>query len=466
VKTLSRIVVAVVIIIVSAPTFAAAEDPPFNVNRVTDNVIVFTEQSPWRSNHVVITTDRGIVLVDPGGSPVVARLLRQEIARELGQRKIAYVVNHHHHWGHSWGNVAFPEAIVIGHEDSVGIMEATAPFAEPRMARFRTQLAEAEAELVELDADSAEAAEARERLRQAEWILTGLTEQGFEVRTPDLTFSERLDLDLGNVTLEIHHLGRGHSGTDTVVFLPEEQVLLLGCFFLLMDDLPVFGFQSQLDVDQWLDVFGTILDGDVPVATVVPGQHGFWTPDELRGWRNYIADLWRDVKDLEADGVTLAVATERLPMSDASAALVNPSVDKEKLEAYHIANVERFWRQLKENAAVLTTTALDEEGLDAALTLYAELRRQPEGEVVFSENDFNILGYRLLGEERFEEAIAIFALNVEAYPESWNVYDSLGEAYMRKGDRDRAIELYRRSLELNPENNNAVAMLATLGVDP
>ncbi len=466
VKTSSRIFVGFVLIALAAPCFAETETPAFNVTHVTDNVVVFTEQTPWRSNHVVIATDRGLVVVDPGGSPVVARLLRRAIVREFGQREIAYVVNHHHHWGHSWGNVAFPEALVIGHEDSVAVMEATAPFVEPRMARFRVQLADAQAELAEGDADSVEAAAARERVRQAEWILTGLSEPGFEVRTPDLTFSERLDLDLGNVTLEFHHLGRGHSETDTVIFLPEEGVLLLGCFFLLMEDLPVFGFQPQLDVDQWLEVFGTVLDGDIPVATVIPGQHDFWSPEELRGWRDYIADLWRGVQNLEAEGVTLAEAQERLPMSPSAAALVDEGVDEERLETYHRANVERMWRQLKENGAVLVSRTLDEEGLEAAVDLYGELRRQPEGAVYFSENEFNLLGYRLLGEERFEEAIAIFALNVEAYPDSWNVYDSLGEAHMRNGDGDRAIELYRRSLELNPDNSNGVAMLESLGVDP
>ena len=386
----------------------------------------------------------------------------QAIAREFGQRNIAYVVNHHHHWGHSWGNVAFPEALVIGHEDSVAVMEATAPFVEPRLARFRAQREEAQAELAEVDAGSSEAAGARQRIEQAEWILTGLTEPGFEVRTPDLTFSQRLDLDLGNVTLEFHHLGRGHSATDTVVFLPEEQVLLLGCFFFLVDDLPVFGFHPQLDVDQWLEVFGTILDGDAPVATVIPGQQDFWSPEELIVWRDYIAELWRDVQDLEAEGVTLEVAGERLPMSPAAAALVKDMVDEERLQTYHRANVERFWRQLKENGAVLVAETLDEAGLEAALDLYGELRRQPEGEVYFSENEFNALGYRLLGEQRFEEAIAIFALNVEAYPDSWNVYDSLGEAYAATGETGRAIELYSRSVELNPDNSNGIAAIERL----
>ena len=56
----------------------------------------------------------------------------------------------------------------------------------------------------------------------------------------------------------------------------------------------------------------------------------------------------------------------------------------------------------------------------------------------------------------------MFKLNVLAYPESANTYDSLGEAYMVNGDKELAIQNYNRSLELNPDNQNAVEMLKKL----
>ncbi len=74
----------------------------------------------------------------------------------------------------------------------------------------------------------------------------------------------------------------------------------------------------------------------------------------------------------------------------------------------------------------------------------------------------NGIGYDLLGRDRIDAAIAVFEWNVERFPEAWNVYDSLGEAYAENGDTARAIDNYERSLERNPENDNAVAMLAKL----
>jgi cytochrome c-type biogenesis protein CcmH/NrfG len=61
-----------------------------------------------------------------------------------------------------------------------------------------------------------------------------------------------------------------------------------------------------------------------------------------------------------------------------------------------------------------------------------------------------------------KEAIEIFKLNVEAYPQGFNTYDSLGEAYMVNGDKELAIQNYKKSLELNPQNSNATAMLKKL----
>jgi tetratricopeptide (TPR) repeat protein len=71
----------------------------------------------------------------------------------------------------------------------------------------------------------------------------------------------------------------------------------------------------------------------------------------------------------------------------------------------------------------------------------------------------NTLGYRLLRSERIDDAIEIFKLNIEEYPDAWNPYDSLGEAYMVAGELELAIEYYEKSIELNPENTNGKAML-------
>ena len=61
-----------------------------------------------------------------------------------------------------------------------------------------------------------------------------------------------------------------------------------------------------------------------------------------------------------------------------------------------------------------------------------------------------------------KDAIEIFKLNVEEFPESFNVYDSLGEAYMADGNTKLAIKNYEKSVEMNPDNENGKKMLKKL----
>ncbi|HUF12967.1 MAG TPA: dienelactone hydrolase family protein [Longimicrobiales bacterium] len=80
----------------------------------------------------------------------------------------------------------------------------------------------------------------------------------------------------------------------------------------------------------------------------------------------------------------------------------------------------------------------------------------------FPEQLLNAAGYRFMELGRHDEAIGVLRLNVELYPESANVYDSLGEILMLTGDREGAIENYSRSLALDPTNTNARRLLRTL----
>ena len=101
-------------------------------------------------------------------------------------------------------------------------------------------------------------------------------------------------------------------------------------------------------------------------------------------------------------------------------------------------------------------------GADAAVAQYRELRlTNPQG-FNFDERALNQLGSMLLEKGRNADAIAIFKLNVEEYPKSGNVYDSLAEAYAKDGQKQQAITNYRKVLELDPKNQNAANKLKEL----
>ena len=74
-----------------------------------------------------------------------------------------------------------------------------------------------------------------------------------------------------------------------------------------------------------------------------------------------------------------------------------------------------------------------------------------EAFAIATEAELNNYGYQLIGQQKIDEAIAIFERNVKAHPQSWNVYDSLAEAHGMKGDKKKAIELYTRALNLTTD---------------
>ncbi len=74
----------------------------------------------------------------------------------------------------------------------------------------------------------------------------------------------------------------------------------------------------------------------------------------------------------------------------------------------------------------------------------------------------NGVGYLFLQSGKGKEAIAVFKMNVAAFPESWNVYDSLGEAYLTNGNKVLAKINYKKSVALNPENKYGIEALKKL----
>jgi uncharacterized membrane protein len=129
--------------------------------------------------------------------------------------------------------------------------------------------------------------------------------------------------------------------------------------------------------------------------------------------------------------------------------------------AVWLPSIKRAYDHRKSIAATLSAT-LASTGIDGAVRQYHEFKAATPAIYNFDEDELNSLGYELIQARRFGDAIRILQLNVEAYPKSSNVYDSLGEAYMDDGKKSEAIANYRRSLAINPKNRNAVSMLQRL----
>lgn len=161
---------------------------------------------------------------------------------------------------------------------------------------------------------------------------------------------------------------------------------------------------------------------------------------------------------LEHPIVNFTKVLEKYPQSGINWAFrrfegVNHQAMPVKAFAYGLEHVFGDWRLPDE---------VFEKGLDAVLAYYKTLSKKYRQDIVPPEQTLNRLGYRMLRRGMLEKAIQIFEINAANYPQSANVYDSLGEAYMKRDFLNEAIRSYRKSLELDPQNDNARQMLRKL----
>jgi len=122
------------------------------------------------------------------------------------------------------------------------------------------------------------------------------------------------------------------------------------------------------------------------------------------------------------------------------------------------------WKHVDQQHSAADVLILIEamKGTQAALDLYQQFKAGAVPGYQAGEPVLNMLGYRLLSEQKTDDAIKVFQLNVQEYPKGWNCYDSLAEGYMVAGKTDLAIQYYEKSMELNPQNTNGAEMLKKL----
>ncbi|KAF2508310.1 serine hydrolase [Flavobacterium foetidum] len=116
---------------------------------------------------------------------------------------------------------------------------------------------------------------------------------------------------------------------------------------------------------------------------------------------------------------------------------------------------------IKSDPVTLLRTTLREIGFDKAIS-FTEKEKKSNPYFVSDEFELNEWAYRLAAKEQNQEALEIFKLNVHLFPHSWNAYDSYGEILLKTGDEKKAVEMYQKSVELNPKNEHGIRVLQSI----
>lgn len=129
----------------------------------------------------------------------------------------------------------------------------------------------------------------------------------------------------------------------------------------------------------------------------------------------------------------------------------------------HVLDTNVPLKDIKPQVSFVLKQIIDKDGAKGLVGKYNQLKADNPGKYDINENALNTLGYQYLGKNEIDAAEAVFKINVMEFPQSSNVYDSYGEALLKNGHKEEAIYNYKKSLDLNPGNANAIDILAGLG---
>jgi cyclase len=177
-----------------------------------------------------IATQKGIVVIDAGISGTLTSHYRKIIEKEFQRNDFACVINTHGHHDHTYGNIAFTEAKIIAHENSIKeINDRWSDTAKVRSNLLSTvkQYDEMIKGLEKGSPDWKEAFSQRTRYHSAyKDAVNNVT-----VRYPDVLFSDTLKLSMGDATLDMIWFGKAHSESDIIIHIPEMKLFFVGDLF-------------------------------------------------------------------------------------------------------------------------------------------------------------------------------------------------------------------------------------------
>jgi len=267
------------------------------------------------SNGLVIVNADHAMLVDTSVTPAAARALVAQIKTELTPKPIKYVFNSHYHFDHAHGNQIFGDDVeIIGHE-YIRRMHLSNVLQQRTNRSFTDVLPAQIAQMKQRVAQTTDAAE-----RAGLEASLGVTEAHLKatrevvVKPPNVTFTDSMVLYKGGREVQLHFLGRGHTGGDTMVFLPAERIIFTGDFFEGRPGGGVLSYLGDSFIDEWPASLERLKAFDFDV--IVPG-HGAPLRErkQIEDFQNYLRDFWRQASALRAQGVTAEQATEKMDMS-------------------------------------------------------------------------------------------------------------------------------------------------------
>lgn len=284
------IIPGAVLLVLVCSTLAVAEPA---VKQTGTGLYAYISDNDASANSTFLVGDAAILVVDTGLNETEAAKLLSAI-RQVSTLPVKYIVNTHYHPDHQGGNlVVGPSAVVISTD----------------FTRERTLV-----------------------LQKAPGM------EGFHFHPADLTFQQQVTLHVYPYSVQIYFPGKAHTSGDALVYFPQQRAISMGDLFLNRSS-PAMDDGS---VENWIQALDRVLD--LSVENVVPGHFELATKSDLKRFRDYLYDLYQQVKALKQKNETLEQVRHEVHMEKYSDFRQYP-----KYEATFGDNAATIYRQLQAN---------------------------------------------------------------------------------------------------------------------
>ena len=265
-----------------------------NPKPIGPSLYAYISENDSSANSTFLVGAKGILVVDTGFDTKEGGKLLQAI-RGVSDLPIQYIINTHYHRDHQGGNsVVGPAAVVISTD----------------WTRERT-----------LEVSKSLAANDLPQFRPA-----------------DVTFQQKLTIYLEPYSAEVFFSGKAHTSGDALVYFPQQHAISMGDLFLNRSSPAM----DQGSVENWIRILDQVLA--LPLDAVVPGHFELGTRSELQRFREYLNDLYRQVKAMRQGGASVEQVRHQIHMEKYRDFRQYP-----QYEATFGDNAETIYRQLGQN---------------------------------------------------------------------------------------------------------------------
>ena len=392
----------------------AQESPAYEVTQLNDHIYELTIDGGGYTVKVIASVGRdGILLVD-AGKEEHAEALKTALAR-FGGEAPKIIINTHAHVEHIGGNAVFGgKPIIIGHE------------------------------------------KVRTRMTSGSLLFDEFPDEAL----PDITFSDSMSLFFNGEEIKLKAFPGAHDNCDIIAWFTASKLVCVaalsnGSHFPSVDE-------ASGDVYKYPEVVGRVIAILPEDVRIIPGHGADGTMDDYRKFHDMLVKTTAIVR-AEATGGKDAATLKKEDVLKDWTSFEGSYVDKATWIDYLVTGLQPPNPLLPIYDPMYY--ALKEKGVDGAIETYLDLKKNHADKYRFIEIELLIIPYKLFGDERYADAVKLSELWLKEYPNgeyAWLMHHNMGRSYMMLGDKERARQHLKKSLELNPDNPRAKEFLEEL----